>query len=143
MWVITHTFTGLALGAVLAEREVSLWFIVPAALLLHLLLDLVPHWDYVRERSSTMWAAGDLTAAVVALVTARMVGGFAWPVLITGAVSALPDLDVLNTLWTSESRIRFFPSHWTRFPHGSAAPVPGTIIQAVFCAVSIAIMVVV
>jgi hypothetical protein len=34
----------------------------------------------------------------------------------------------------------WFPSHWKRFPHGKAGPLPGVAVQAVivaFCAAAI------
>lgn len=141
MWVITHMLTGLALGTLLAGQHASLWLIVTAAVLLHLLLDLVPHWDYVHERHAALWVAGDLAATVTVVLLARIAGGFTPHVLIAGVVSALPDLDVLNGIRPTERRIRFFPSHWERFPHGSAGPVLGTLVQAVLWVASIAIMV--
>ena len=43
MGLIAHLVAGFALGSAF---KVSLWILVPAALGLHVLLDLVPHWDY-------------------------------------------------------------------------------------------------
>ncbi len=140
MWVVTHTLTGLGLGAVLAGRGFGPWTIVLAALALHLLLDIVPHWDYVHTRNRALWAVGDVTAAAATLVFARTTAGMEWAIVLAGLVSALPDLDVLNALWTTESRVRLFPSHWTRFPHGSAPPVPGTLVQATIAAASIGVI---
>lgn len=140
MWVVTHTLTGLALGAALHARGAGLWVIVPAALVLHLLLDLVPHWDYVRTRNRAVWAVGDVAAAAAVLVFARTAAGMEWAIVLAGLVSALPDLDVLNALWTTERRVRLFPSHWAGFPHGSAPPVPGTLVQATIAAASIAVI---
>jgi hypothetical protein len=141
VWVITHTLTGLALGAVLAGRAAPLWVIVAAAVLMHVLLDLVPHWDYVYTRNRAIWAVADVTASVAVLVSVRLVAGAEWAVVIAGIVSAVPDLDVLNALWPTKRRIRLFPSHWSGFPHGTAPPVAGTVVQAVFAVASIAILV--
>lgn len=142
MWVITHTLTGLALGAVLAGRTAPLWAIVAAAVLMHMLLDLVPHWDYLHTRNRAIWAVADVMASVAVLVSMRLVAGAEWAVVIAGIVSAAPDLDVLNALWPTKRRIRLFPSHWSGFPHGSAPPVAGTFVQAVFAVASIAILMV-
>jgi len=140
VWVVTHTLTGLALGALLHERGAGLWAIVPAALGLHLVLDIVPHWDYTRTRKRAVWAGADVAAAAAALVLARA-AGIEWAVVLAGLVSAAPDLDVLNAVWTTERRVRFFPSHWARFPHGSATPVPGTLVQAAIAAASVGLLV--
>lgn len=142
MWVITHTATGLALGAVLVARDVPLWAIVAAALVLHVLLDIVPHWDYTRTHHRTTWALADVTVSAAILVAARTAAGAEWAVVLAGFVSALPDLDVLNAFWPTQRRIRFFPSHWTSFPHGSAPPLAGTLVQALVVAVSVAVFVI-
>lgn len=138
MWVITHTLSGMALGALL--YPLSLWLIVPAALLLHLILDLVPHWDYTRSPNRALWASADVAVSVAALVLARGVAGVEWVVVIAGVVSALPDLDVLDMLWSRHRRRRVFPSHWRGFPHGSATPVPGIAVQFVVWVVSVAVL---
>lgn len=140
MWVITHTLTGMAIGAVLGERGAPAWAVVAAALLLHVLLDMVPHWDYVYTGRRAVWAAADVGAAVAAFLWAATLGDASWAVLLAGAVSALPDLDVLNALWPGERGVRLFPSHWSGFPHGSAAPIPGTIIQGVLAGVSLLVI---
>ena len=62
MCLIAHLIAGFALGSAL---KVSLWILVPAALGLHVLLDLVPHWDY----------GFSLAATVVGLWRLRPVGG--------------------------------------------------------------------
>lgn len=143
MWVITHTLSGLALGAALDARNMPLWAVVVAALMLHLVLDLVPHWDYVHEPRRALWAAMDVAASAALLLAMKFVGGAGWTVVLAGVISALPDLDVLNALWTTEQRVRIFPSHWDRFPHGSAAPIPGTLIQTAVAVISLAVMVLV
>jgi hypothetical protein len=140
MWVITHTLTGLALGVLLAGRGAPLWMIVLAALLLHLLLDLVPHWDYTRTRHRATWAVADVTVSAAVLISMRLVVEAEWAIVVAGMVSALPDLDVLNALWPTKRRIRLFPSHWSRFPHGAAAPLPGTLVQAAVAVASVAIL---
>lgn len=139
MWVITHTLTGMALGAVLGGRGVSVWLIAIAALVLHLLLDIVPHWDYTSTRSRGAWAVADVAASAVALGIAAGMGADR-AVLVAAVVSALPDLDVLNALWRTERRIRLFPSHWRTFPHGAAPPLPGTALQALIALVSLGIL---
>ncbi len=138
MWVITHTVSGMALGATL--EDLGPWLVVPGALLLHLLLDLVPHWDYTRTPNAVRWGAIDLAASGAALLAAYALLDAGWLVLLAGAVSALPDLDVFNALLPTERRVRLFPSHWSRFPHGRAEPVPGTALQAVVVALSLLLL---
>lgn len=140
MWVITHTLSGMALGALLVDRGVGLLVIVPGALLLHLILDIVPHWDYTSSPHFVRWASADVAASGIALAIAG-IAGVGWIAIVAGAVSAAPDLDVLNTLRRTRRSSRFFPSHMVGFPHGRAAPVPGTIVQAVVGLVSVAMLV--
>lgn len=141
MWVIAHTLSGLALGSALADRGASVWMIVLAALLLHLVLDLVPHWDYTRTRWRVLYAATDAFVSLLALSLAWTVGGLAWPVIVAGVVSALPDLDVVHVALSRRERpVRLFPSHWRGFPHGSAPPVPGILVQAAVAAGSVAVL---
>jgi hypothetical protein len=141
MWVITHMLTGMAVGAVLGARGAPVWAVVAAALLLHVVLDMVPHWDYVYTERRAIWALADVGASVAVLLWAATLGDASWAVLLAGAVSALPDLDVLNALWPGERRIRLFPSHWSGFPHGSAAPVPGTVVQGAIAVLSVVVLV--
>ncbi|HET6498069.1 MAG TPA: hypothetical protein VFH17_03340 [Coriobacteriia bacterium] len=137
MWVVTHTLSGLALGAVLVERGAHVLTIVMAALLLHILLDLVPHWDYTRVRCRVLCAAADASVSFGILWLAWAVGGFEWPVILAGVLSALPDLDVVTgSLSRRERPVRLFPSHWRGFPHGSAPPLPGVLVQVAVAAVS-------
>lgn len=140
MWVVTHTLSGMAVGAVLGERAAPAWAVVAAALLLHVVLDMVPHWDYVNTERRAVWAMADVSAAGALLLWAATLGDASWAVLLAGAVSALPDLDVLNALWPGERRIRLFPSHWSGFPHGSAEPVPGTVVQGVVALFSLLVL---
>lgn len=141
MWVVTHTLSGLALGSALVERGAHMLTIVAAALLLHLVLDLVPHWDYTRVRWRVLCAAADVLASLAVLALAWVVGGLGWPVIVAGVVSALPDIDVVRVSLSRQDRpVRLFPSHWRGFPHGSARPVPGVLIQVAVGALSGAVL---
>jgi hypothetical protein len=137
MWVIVHALSGMALGALL---QVSLWVILPAVLVAHALLDLVPHWDYTHSRGKILWGMLDAGAAVAALLIAALVLHLPTRVLLAGAVSALPDLDVLDALFPFERRSRWFPSHWRRYPHGEAPPLPGIVVQALIAGLSVAVL---
>lgn len=128
MWVIAHAFSGLAWGAWAPLGLVPLLF---TSLLLHLLLDLVPHWDYTRHRRRHLWAISDLALSVLSVAALAFLLDLGLPAVLAAVVSALPDLDVLDSLLARCVRRRLFPSHWKRFPHGGASPGPGIAVQAV------------
>ena len=138
MWVIVHAVSGMAVGHMLGVYGYPA--VVLAALALHVLLDLVPHWDYTRDDRARLWGATDVTVSVAVLLIARIVFDADWAVLVAGVVSAAPDLDVLNALRRSPRRRRLFPSHWSGFPHGSCAPLPGVLTQAAVVVASAAIL---
>ena len=137
MWVIVHALSGMALGRVLPP---SLWILIPAVLVAHALLDLVPHWDYTHSRGKGLWGALDVAAATSALLLAALVFHLPGLILAAGIVSALPDLDVLDALFPFERRSRWFPSHWQRYPHGHARPLPGVALQAAVVALSLVVL---
>lgn len=147
MWVTVHVLSGAALGAVLGApgMELPLWVVLPAALPLHALLDLVPHWDYTRDRRRGLWAVLDLAASAVFVVGGWMALGLPADVVLAALVSAAPDLDVLDGVLPGRRdehgrpRRRLFPSHWKRYPHGRARPLPGILVQAVVVMASLAI----
>ncbi len=137
MWAITHLLTGMLIGAVVPG---GIWVGVAAALLGHLVLDLVPHWDYTGTHKALLWGAIDvLSVAVVSFAGYRLLG-LSVKIVVCGIVSAAPDLDVLNALLPYKQRTRWFPSHWSAFPHGKARPLPGIAIQVLLAAVSIALV---
>jgi len=138
MWVIVHAFSGMALGALLTTR--SLWEIAIWALLLHVVLDIIPHWDYTRLVRRVRWGAVDAGLAVTALVLARAVFGLEWGIIVAGAVSAMPDFELLDTL-VGLKRPRLFPSHRPWFPHGSCGPLPGVIVQGTIVVASLLLLV--
>ena len=126
MWVCVHALSGLALGT-LAPLGVALTIL--GALVLHLLLDLVPHWDYTRDRRRLVWAGTDVVFAVAAV--AALTGALDLPVraLVAAAFSALPDLDVFDALLPGTTHRRWFPSHWRAFPHGEVSAKAGIPVQ--------------
>ena len=125
MWVVVHTYVGFALAAVL---HLPFWQMVLVVLASHVLLDLVPHWDYTGDRARLLWASVDLFAALATGV-ALLVWGMPFSVVALGAISGAPDLDVVGSaLWGHESR-HLFPSHWRHFPHGRCGPALGIPLQ--------------
>ncbi len=138
MWVVVHTVSGMAVGHVLVAHGYPV--VLLAALALHLLLDLVPHWDYTRSEHARRWAVADVSASVAVLALASIALGVDAKVIVAGVVSAAPDLDSINALRNSPRRWRVFPSHWRGFPHGACAPVPGVLTQAAVVAASVAVL---
>jgi hypothetical protein len=135
MWVVVHATSGLALGTLVAA---PLWVVVLAALALHVLLDLVPHWDYTRSPRRVLWAALDLSGAIVLTIVVWRGAGLPTQALIAAIVSALPDLDVIQAVLPLRRARTLFPSHWQAFPHGSCAWAPGIVVQAAVVGVSLA-----
>lgn len=137
MWVIVHATSGLALGTVV---DAPLWVVVIAALVLHLLLDLVPHWDYTQSPRRLLWAALDVGAAVVLVLSVWQGADLPTRAMVAAVVSALPDLDVIQAVVPLRRARTLFPSHWRAFPHGACGPVAGIAVQAVVVAASLAIV---
>jgi hypothetical protein len=130
LWVIVHTYVGLALAALL---HLPFWQMVLVVLASHVLLDLVPHWDYTPGRGRLLWGSVDVLAAL-ATVIVLLVWGMPLAVVVMGPISAAPDFDVMGSaLWGRESR-HFFPSHWRRFPHGRCGPALGITLQVAIVA---------
>ncbi len=138
MWVAVHGFTGMALGV---WSPLGMGLTVLAALVLHLLLDLVPHWDYSRHPRRVLWAGLDVGVTAVAFLVAGLSLDQGLSIVLVGFVSALPDLDVLDAVLPGKARRRWFPSHWSRFPHGSAPPAVGIPLQVLLMLASLAAIV--
>ncbi len=134
MWVAVHGLTGMALGA---WSPIGLGLTVVAAVVLHVLLDLVPHWDYTGHPRYVLWAVLDVGATAVAFLVVGLTAEGGAAIVLVGLVSALPDLDVLDALFPGRGRRRWFPSHWSRFPHGTSSPAFGIPLQATLAVVSL------
>jgi hypothetical protein len=61
--------------------------------------------------------------------------------LLSALVSAIPDLDVLDTLLPGTKHRRWFPSHWQKFPHGQADPLLGIATQLIVAVGSILLLI--
>lgn len=139
MWVSVHALSGLTLGA-LAPLGVVLT--VVCALILHLLLDLVPHWDYTRHRRRTLWALLDVAVSIALVLALSLLLHLPGRAVLAAIVSALPDIDVFDAVLPGSKHRRWFPSHWQGFPHGRAGPLVGIFLQS-FIALGAIIMVIV
>lgn len=133
VWVVVHLYSGLGLGAVIPAPYWALVIIVLAA---HVVLDLVPHWDYTRTSHPVLYGSLDFGACVVTLLVAYFAFGAPLWLLALGILSALPDFDVVYNAARGRQGDYWFPSHWRSFPHGSCAPLPGILVQAVVVALS-------
>jgi hypothetical protein len=134
MWVSVHALSGLAVGTLV---PVGIVLTLLCALLLHLLLDLVPHWDYTRHHRRVLWASLDVAFAGAAVIAATLLLDLPARAVLAAAVSALPDLDVFDAVLPGPARHRWFPSHWDRFPHGRARPALGVAVQALVALASV------
>lgn len=52
MWVVVHTYVGLAIASLL---HLPFWLVALIVLASHVLLDLVPHWDYTVGGGARCW----------------------------------------------------------------------------------------
>ena len=135
MWVVVHTYVGLALASML---HVPFWQMVVVVLASHVLLDPVPHWDYTGDRGRILLGSADILAALNTVI-ALLVLGLPFATVALGVISGLPDLDVASDAITGrKTGHHLFPSHWQRFPHGQCGPTLGIPLQLVIvvtCAV--------
>jgi hypothetical protein len=138
MWVIVHALSGLALGALV---PLGILLTIICALFLHLLLDLVPHWDYTRDRRRVQWALLDVAVSIACISSLLLVLDLPGRALVAAIVSAAPDLDVFDALLPGAKRRRFFPSHWQGFPHGRAGPVLGVLTQLLVALGALALLI--
>jgi hypothetical protein len=127
VWVVTHLYAGLAL----AQLPLPLWVLVLVMLASHVVMDLIPHWDYTRTRHAMLWGALDFGAGLLTVIVGYWTLGASPRVLLLGVLAAAPDFDVL--LNGRHGRY-WFPSHRPPFPHGACGPLPGIAVQAVIVA---------
>ena len=83
----------------------------------------------------------DVGVTAVAFLAAGLSLDHGLSIVLVGFVSALPDLDVLDAVLPGKARRRWFPSHWSRFPHGSAPPALGIPLQVLLMLASLAAIV--
>ncbi len=139
MWVTTHVLAGLGIAAALGGPW---WLILVLVLLAHVLMDLIPHWDYTISRRPVLYGWLDFIASLALFLTAWLLLGYPWWIALIGLVSGAPDLDVLVAMVRGTDARKYFPSHWERFPHGRSGPGWGVSIQVAFMAVSAGVVLV-
>jgi hypothetical protein len=139
VWVVTHTYVGLALGAVLyGALDWPWWLVAVIVVASHPVLDLVPHWDYVFTGNKVLWGAVDFGVALVTCL-ALLAAGVPFALVILGPLSGAPDFDVLTNTLTGSHLRHWFPSHWDRFPHGACGKPFGIGVQAALMAASVVV----
>jgi hypothetical protein len=138
VWVIVHVYMGLAIAAVTPAPRWAIALIVVAS---HVLIDLVPHWDYTFTRKIVLWGSADFLASLASLIVFFVVLDAPLWMLAMGILSGAPDFDVLVSGLRGDDARHWFPSHWRRFPHGQCAALPGVTIQLALVAVCAAVFV--
>jgi hypothetical protein len=139
MWVTTHVLAGLAIAAVIGGPW---WLLVVVVLVAHILMDLVPHWDYTISRRPVLYTWCDALASFAVFFLAWLGLGYPWWIAFMGLVSGGPDADVLVWLLRGQRGRKVFPSHWDRFPHGRSGRLWGIGIQVAVMAASAAVAIV-
>lgn len=130
MFVVAHAAAGSVIGSVVSTDKPKGWTrLILYAVLSHIVLDLVPHWDYTPR---LVWIALDLLASLFVITIVIFIAHTSkWPVIVGSLAATAPDLDVLFVhLGILESK--FFVSHLSWFPHGELAAPWGIIIQILF-----------
>ena len=136
MWVVVHLYVGLAIGA---SVKAPFWEVAVLVVASHVLLDLVPHWDYTAAAHDILWGWADFLAALATLIVGFAVLHMPLAVLAMGPISGAPDLDVLIYTITGRKGRKWFPSHWDTFPHGRCGPRLGIPLQLGVIVVSAAV----
>ena len=137
MWVTTHVLAGLAIAAALGGPW---WLVLVAVIGAHVLMDLIPHWDYTRTRHPVIYGCCDFLAGLTLWLVAWLALGMPFWLAFMGPVSGAPDWDVLIAELRRRPDVHWFPSHWKRFPHGRSGRLWGIGIQVVFMVVSVAVI---
>ena len=139
MWVSTHVLAGLAIAAALGGPW---WLVFILVILAHVLMDLIPHWDYTVSRHPLAYGIVDFVASLAAWLIAWLVLGMPFWLALMGPISGAPDWDVLIAEIRRKPEIHYFPSHVKSFPHGKSGPLWGIGVQVAIMAASVAVVLV-
>jgi hypothetical protein len=134
MWVVTHVLAGLAIAAVV---ESPLWLVAVLVVLSHVLMDLIPHWDYTVSLHQVGIGALDFLVSFAAFAVCWLALGWPFWLAFMGLVSGAPDWDIAIAMARGDDARKWFPSHWRRFPHGRSGPVWGIGVQVAMMAASV------
>jgi len=125
MWVSTHVLAGLAIAAAIGGPW---WLVLPIVVLAHVVMDLIPHWDYTASKHPVVYGWCDFAASLAAWLLAWFALGMPSWMAFMGPVGGAPDWDVLI------ATIR------DSFPHGRSGRAWGIGVQAVIMAASVAVV---
>ncbi len=137
MWVTTHVLAGLGIAAALGGPW---WLILVIVVLAHVLMDLIPHWDYTVSHHPVLYGWCDFIASFASFWIAWLVLGYPWWIAFMGLASGAPDWDVLIWVARGEKGRKYFPSHWDSFPHGKSGRAWGISVQVVIMAVGVGVV---
>ena len=137
MWVTTHVLAGLGIAAALGGPW---WLILVLVVLAHIVMDLIPHWDYTGSRHPVFYGVCDFFVSLAAFLITWLVLGYPWWIALMGLISGAPDWDVLIAMIRGGEARKFFPSHLESFPHGKSGPGWGISVQVVIMAVSVGVV---
>jgi hypothetical protein len=133
MWVITHVFAGLAIAAAVGGPW---WLVLVLVVLSHVLMDLVPHWDYTATRHPVAYGTLDFVAGCVAWLFCWLGLGMPFWMAFMGPLSGAPDWDILIAEVRRRPQVHWFPSHSKDFGHGRGGRLWGVGVQVVIMAAS-------
>jgi hypothetical protein len=137
MWVSTHVLAGLAIAAALG---VPWWLVLILVLLAHVLMDLIPHWDYTVSRHPLFYGYCDFAAGLAAWLLAWFVLGMPFWMAFMGPLSGAPDWDVLVAEIRHKPDVHYFPSHVKSFPHGKSGRPWGISVQVAIMLASVVVV---
>jgi hypothetical protein len=133
MWFITHLAFGAALGTWIEE---PIWLVVVLALLSHILLDAIPHWDYGDLYRIEICAPIDIFCGFLVLLVMMHQNNVPLACFLGGLASAAPDFEGALYYYGYTSRA-YFPSHVKPFPHGKTGRFWGILVQALIVLASL------
>ena len=84
MWVTTHVLAGLGIAAALGGPW---WLLVVLVIAAHILMDLIPHWDYTISRHPVFYGWCDFIASFAAFWIAWLLLGYPWWIAFMGLIS--------------------------------------------------------
>lgn len=135
MWIATHAVVGSTLGARLKK---PVWVIIIIVTLSHVLLDLLPHWDYPISSQTLQNPIIDFIFAVI-ITSVIAYENQNKPACLLGALFAvLPDLGGIPLYYGQLSRY-YFPSHDIGVLHNQSGPWWGVTVQIVVLLLSMSI----
>ena len=114
--------------------------VIVAVVLAHVLMDLIPHWDYTRSLHGVIYGCCDFLAGLTFWLVAWLVLGMPFWLAFMGPVSGAPDWDVLFAELRGRPDVHWFPSHWKIFPHGRSGRLWGIGVQVALMAASVAVV---